>query len=205
MSKDAPDGELLRGFHNRKASEKQEIILVLYERYKQLVLKICYSQVADYELATDLLHDVFVKVIEFAETIHNPELFKAWLMTITRNVCMDHLRGSSRDVQQETFSQAIQISCESSIEDGYIAKIETRKILEQLVLCVKRLPPRDLIIFKLRWKGLRTKEILRTLDSDKAELRRSYDRIKYNLEVCMKSNGLNITMDQIMRLAEVDE
>ena len=205
MSKDAPDGELLRSFHNRKASEKQEIILVLYERYKQLVLKICYSYVADYELATDLLQDVFVKVIESAETIRNPELFKAWLMTITRNVCLDHLRGSSYQVQQETFSPVIQISCESSIEEEYIAKMEAGKILEQLVMCVKRLTPRDLMIFKLRWKGFRTKEILKTLDSDKAELRRSYDRIKYNLEVCMKSNGLSITMDQIMRLAEVDE
>ena len=205
MAKDAPDGELLRSLRSCNPSKKQEIILALYERYKQLVLKMCYYHVADYDRATDLLHDVFVKVIEKAETIRNPELFKAWLMTITRNVCMDHLRTSSHVYQQETVSPGIEISSETRVEDVYLAKLEHQKLLAKLIHCVQKLNPSDLMVFKLRWKGLRTGEILKTLDSDKAELRRSYDRIKYNLEACMSSKGHSISMDEIISLAEVNE
>jgi RNA polymerase sigma-70 factor (ECF subfamily) len=205
MSKDAPDGELLLRLSDCSTAEKQKIILALYEKYKQLVLKICYYHVADYDRAADLLHDVFVKVMQNVESLRNPELFKAWLMTITRNACMDHLRASSHEYEAETVLPGFKITSESGNEERYIAKMELKKLLDQLIHCVQKLNPRDLIIFKLRWKGLRTREILKTVDSDKAELRRSYDRIKYNLEACMNSNGLSISMDEIMRLAEVDE
>jgi RNA polymerase sigma-70 factor, ECF subfamily len=140
-------------------------------------------------MANDVFHDVFVKVIENAETLKNPGVFKSWLMTITRNLCVDRLRRTSYLQGQEPLSAGIEVTCEERIEDRYIAEMERQRILNHLSTCIRDLDESHLTIFKLRWKGLRAAQILKIVKSDKAELRRSYDRIKNLLEGCMQKKG----------------
>jgi len=52
---------------------------------------------------------------------------------------------------------------------------------------------------------MRAAEILKIVGLNKSELRRSYDRLKNLLEVCMKRKGLTISIDQIISLGELDE
>src|SRR5688572_13169557 len=95
------DSDLVTKLRVCSDKEKQDILLVLYERYKLLILKICFHYLADYEQANDVFHDVFVKVIENAEKLKNPSVFKSWLLTITRNICVDRLRKTSLLKDQE--------------------------------------------------------------------------------------------------------
>jgi RNA polymerase sigma factor (sigma-70 family) len=205
MNQELSDADLLIRLRDGTQSQKKEILITLYERYKHLVLKLCYYHLGDYDLADDAFHDVFVKVIENAETIRNPAIFKSWLMTIARNLCVDRLRHSSYLKGQESGSARIEVSCEERVEDRYIAEIDRQKILGCLAACLKNMDPVHLSIFKLRWSGLRAAQILKIQKIDNASLRRSYDRIKELLEGCMKSKGFKISIEQILLLGELDE
>lgn len=204
MFEKVADAELLTSLPHSTDVQKKEILLVLYERYKNLVLKVCFYHLADYEAASDVFHDVFIKVIENADSLKNPNLFKSWLMTVTRNLCVDRLRRSSYLKGQEPLSAEIEVSCEERVEDRYIAEMERERILNHLTGCVHKLDPSLLNIFRLRWTGLRAAQILKIVKTDKAELRRSYDRIKSVLEGCMRTKGYKISIEQIIGLGEID-
>jgi len=205
MYKDLTDSELLITLRQSSNQAKTEILLIFYERYKHLVLKVCYHYLADYDQANDVLHDAFVKVLENAETVLNLKNFKGWLLTITRNLCVDRLRHASYLKGQEGDSALIEVSCENRVEARYVAEMDRKKLLGHLVSCIQKLEASDLRIFKLRWRGMRAAEILKIVGSNKSELRRSYDRLKNLLEVCMKRKGLTISIDQIISLGELDE
>ena len=99
----------------------------------------------------------------------------------------------------------IEVSCENRVEARYVAEMDRKKLLGHLVSCIQKLEASDLRIFKLRWRGMRAAEILKIVGLNKSELRRSYDRLKNLLEVCMKRKGLTISIDQIISLGELDE
>lgn len=205
MRTDVSDKELILRLRESSGEEKQQILLLLYDRYKLLVLKVCYNYLADYEMAGDLMHDIFVKVIENAANIKNPAIFKSWLMTITRNLCVDYLRKTSLLKNQESLTPEIEVSCKKYTEQTIIAELDRETILRHLNGCIGNLDAFELNILKLRWRGLRAAQILSTVKTDKAQLRRSYDKIKRTLENCMESKGFQISIDQILALGEFDE
>jgi RNA polymerase sigma-70 factor (ECF subfamily) len=198
------DSDLVRTLATCSDEERKLILLTLYERYKLLVLKICYHYLADYDQANDVFHDIFIKVIENAENLKNPSVFKSWLLTITRNLCVDRLRKTSLLKEQEPLTAQVEVISGSRTEDRYIAEMDRQKILVHLSGCIKGLTESNQTILKLRWRGLKAGQILKILKIEKAELRRSYDSIKKDLETCMERKGHEITIDQIISLGELE-
>lgn len=199
------DRELIETLRRSSDEEKKEIFLALYERYKLLVLKSSYKYVRNYELASDILHDVFIRMIEHVEAIKNPGVFKSWLMTITRNTCVDYLRKTSYMKREIPLTANVEIATGERSEDKFVAEIDRQKIMIQLKSCILNLDAHHLNVFKLRWQGLKAAQIVKVLKTDKSELRRCYDKIKANLENCMKRKGFKISIDQILYLGEIDE
>ena len=205
MYENSSDSDLVRKLQHCTEGEKQEILLTLYERYKLLVLKICYHYLADYDQARDTFHDVFIKVIENAPKLQNPSVFKSWLLTIAKNQCVDRLRKTSLLKDQEPLTTRIEVVGEQRTEDRYVAQMDKEKILGYSSSCVNNMDETLRTILKLRWQGLKAAQISKIIKMDRAELRRSYDRIKRALESCMKSKGIPISIDQIVSLGELDE
>lgn len=205
MYENSSDSDLVRKLHQCTEEEKNEILLTLYERYKLLVLKICYHYLADYDQANDVFHDVFIKVIENAPKLQNPAVFKSWLLTIAKNRCVDHLRKTSLLKDQEPLTMQIEVIGESRTEDRYVAQIDKQKILGYLTVCIQNLDETPRTILKLRWQGLKAGQISKIISMDRVQLRRSYDRIKRTLESCMENKGIQISIDQIVSLGELDE
>ncbi len=205
MANELSDAQLIAKFLHCDDQEKQEIILVLYERYKRLILKICYGYIKDYDLANDLFHDVFVKIIENLDKLKSPDAFRSWTMTLAKNLCVDYLRKTSILKDEEQIGVRLVVSYGSSTEDKYIGEIDRNAALGDLQACVKQLAVFDLNVFKLRLQGLKTAQIIGLLKIEKANLRRSYDRIKYVLETCMGRKGFKTSMDELISLGELGE
>lgn len=199
------DADLIQRLRVSGDEEKKEIIVTFYERYKSLVLKVAYHYIKDYDRAGDLMHDVFIRVIQNVEKIKDPELFKSWLMTITRNLCVDSLRKTSHLIDEDLLGAKIEVTCSERVEDALIAGMDRRKILDLLAGCIQRLEEFDLRVFKLRWQGLRAAQVCKILVAEKPQVRRSYDKIKRVLESCMERKGLKISIDQMINLGEIDE
>ena len=53
MYKDLTDSQLLITLRQSSNQAKTEILLIFYERYKHLVLKVCYHYLADYDQANE--------------------------------------------------------------------------------------------------------------------------------------------------------
>jgi RNA polymerase sigma-70 factor (ECF subfamily) len=204
MAKDRSDSDLVKKLASCTDEERKIILLTLYERYKLLVLKICYHYLADYDQANDVFHDIFIKVIENAGNLKNPSVFKSWLLTITRNLCVDRLRKTSLLKEQEPLTAEVEVISGARTEDRYIAELDRQKILVHLSGCIKGLDNLNQTVLKLRWRGLKAAQIVKILKIEKAELRRSYDNIKKDLETCMEKKGHGITIDQIISLGELE-
>lgn len=204
MAKEMSDADLIRRLEDCPEDEKKEVFLTLYDRYKNLVLKVAYHYVKDYDRASDLTHDVFVRVIQSVQRLKDPDLFKSWLMTITRNLCVDSLRKTSYLSGAELLDARVEISGSERVEDALIAGMDHSKILELLKDCIQRLEEFDLTVFKLRWQGMRAAQVCKVLAVDKPQVRRSYDKIKRVLETCMQRKGLQISIDQMISLGEID-
>jgi RNA polymerase sigma-70 factor, ECF subfamily len=201
----ASDSELIERLPVCNEEEKKEIFLTLYDRYKNMVLKCCYHYLGDYELANDLFHDIFVKILQKAQAIKNPALFKSWLMTIARNSCVDYLRKTSYLKNEFPLTVELEVALDTRVEDKIIAEMDKDKILNHLSACIQRLDGFQLSVFKLRWQGLKAAQISKILKTDKAQLRRSYDNIQRTVVDCMEKKGFTISMDRIITLGEMDE
>src|SRR5580765_8003264 len=99
------DFKLISKLQDCTTIEKNEILMTLYERYKNLILKICFHYLKDYDLAQDVFHDAFIKVIENAGKLKNPQVFRSWFVTITRNLCIDRLRRMSFKDREPVMTQ----------------------------------------------------------------------------------------------------
>ncbi len=72
--------------------------VALYNRYKSPVFAFCAKMLLDRAAAEDVLQETFVRVYENRERLTRPGSFKAWLFTIARNQCLNHLRRAGRQV-----------------------------------------------------------------------------------------------------------
>lgn len=193
------DFKLVSKLQRCTEAEKNEILMMLYERYKNLILKICFHYMKDYDQAQDIFHDAFIKVIENAEKLQNPEVFRSWFVTIARNLCIDRLRKLSYKDREPIMMQVIA----DRTEDLFVASIEKDRLFIQLSDCINKLDESLFKILALRWKGFKAAEISKMVNVNKLQLRRSYRQIKSILETCMRDRGINITIDQIVHLGEI--
>jgi RNA polymerase sigma-70 factor, ECF subfamily len=64
----------------------------LIRSYQERVARFVRSHIADKDDYEDLCQKVFVKMILGLPRLKTTDTFEAWLFTIARNVCIDHLR-----------------------------------------------------------------------------------------------------------------
>jgi RNA polymerase sigma-70 factor (ECF subfamily) len=84
-----PDEYLMRQIARRDG----EALAELYDRHAPRVFGLCLRILGETQMAEDLLQEVFVRVWERARLFERARgSVGAWLMGITRNICIDQLR-----------------------------------------------------------------------------------------------------------------
>tara|TARA_B100000749_G_scaffold280707_1_gene278146 strand:- start:62648 stop:63190 length:543 start_codon:yes stop_codon:yes gene_type:complete len=68
----------------------------LFDRHANRVLGYSARMLGDLSKAEDVAQDAWIRVVRFAENYEGKGQFKAWLMTLTRNAALNHLRRQSR-------------------------------------------------------------------------------------------------------------
>ena len=74
----------------------------LYNRYKDAVYAFCVKMLLNKELAQDVVQDTFLRVYENRERLLKTDSFKAWLFTIARNQCLNHLRRNNWQISLDS-------------------------------------------------------------------------------------------------------
>lgn len=73
-----------------------EALQSLYEEYGRQVYSLAYAITRDGQIAEEVTQDVFLKIWKKAEYYEPGTNFRAWLLRITRNLAIDHIRREKR-------------------------------------------------------------------------------------------------------------
>src|SRR5215470_16983995 len=66
-------------------------------RYKRKVFGIAYKFTGRFEEAEDLTQEVFLKVYKALDSYKKEQDFSWWLVSISRNACIDYYRSTKRE------------------------------------------------------------------------------------------------------------
>jgi RNA polymerase sigma-70 factor (ECF subfamily) len=109
----------------------------VYERYAPVLMSICYRYVPNRSLATDLLHDSFIKIFTKIDSYSGEGSFEGWMKRIVVTTALEYLRDSkakllvslddvSYENEENNDTNALEklsaddlLKCISSMPDGY--------------------------------------------------------------------------------------
>jgi RNA polymerase sigma-70 factor (ECF subfamily) len=116
------------------------------------VFNVAYKFVGKHDEAEDLAQDIFLKIFKSLDTFDRRANFQTWLISISRNLCIDYYRSSKKE--RRTIDRDVNAADLSpvSVEVGPLAALEQQDMALLLRQALKGLPP-----------SLRTAVLLRDL------------------------------------------
>jgi RNA polymerase sigma-70 factor (ECF subfamily) len=125
---------------------------VLVRQYWRKVFNVAYKFVGRYDEAEDLTQEIFLKLFRSLDTFDRRANFQTWLISVSRNLCIDHYRSVRKE--RQTIDRGVDASTltPASNEPGPIAAIERQDRVALLRRALDGLP-----------EALRTAVIMRDL------------------------------------------
>lgn len=139
------------------------------------LLRSCRRYINDPNLIEDLVQDALIRGIEKSGSWKNSEgKLKNWMVTILRNICMDHHRAVKRDPINST--EELYGGIQEPPPD-----FDQQCDMERLLNAVEELPDRQIGIVKARLKGRKISDISEELKLNENTVRARIFRAKANL------------------------
>jgi len=114
---------------------------IIVRTYWRKVFNVAYRFVGTYDEAEDLTQDIFLKVFRSLGTFDRRANFQTWLISVSRNLCIDRYRSGRRD--REIFAREIDaatVQAESATPSAQ-ARIETQDRIGLLREALRTLSP----------------------------------------------------------------
>jgi RNA polymerase sigma-70 factor (ECF subfamily) len=69
----------------------------IVSRYQRKVFNVAYQFVGKHDEAEDLTQEIFLKIFKSLDTFDRRANFQTWLISISRNLCIDHYRSVRKE------------------------------------------------------------------------------------------------------------
>ena len=69
----------------------------IVRQYRRKVFNVAYKFVGKHDEAEDLTQDIFLKIFKSLDTFDRRANFQTWLISISRNLCIDHYRSVRKE------------------------------------------------------------------------------------------------------------
>jgi RNA polymerase sigma-70 factor, ECF subfamily len=124
----------------------------IVRQYWRKVFNVAYKFVGKHDEAEDLTQDIFLKIFKSLDTFDRRANFQTWLISISRNLCIDHYRSVRKE--RQTIDREVDAAELSPAATGQsqVAALEQRDRVELLRQALASLP-----------KTLRTAVLMRDL------------------------------------------
>ncbi len=124
----------------------------IVKQHWRKVFNLAYKFVGRHDEAEDLTQDIFVKIFKALRTFDRRANFQTWLISISRNLCIDHYRSIRKE--RQTMARDVDASELSPItpERGPLAQLEQLDLKDLIRRALAELP-----------ESLRTAVVLRDL------------------------------------------
>jgi RNA polymerase sigma-70 factor (ECF subfamily) len=115
-----------------------ETIVRLYHRK---VFNIAYKFVGRHDEAEDLTQDVFLKLFKSLRTFDRRANFSTWLISVSRNLCIDHYRSVRRERESVNHEVDVGTLSRPTGDDSPQAVLERRDRVALLRAALDKLAP----------------------------------------------------------------
>jgi len=120
----------------------------LYKRYSKPMLNFFYRLLdRDRERAEDMLHDLFLKIIERPELYDSSRSFRAWFYTLAGNMVRNEFR--SRQISND-YERVVSVQSEM-LTDGPEVALDRQLFERQLQWEIDRFDPEQKMLFQFRF------------------------------------------------------
>jgi len=112
----------------------------IVKQHWRKVFNVAYKFVGKHDEAEDLTQDIFLKIFKSLDTFDRRANFQTWLISISRNLCIDHYRSVRKE--RETIDRGVdpnQLTPESH-DRGPMAALEQRDRVTLLRQAMAALP-----------------------------------------------------------------
>jgi len=175
----ADDAQLVRRY---KVTGELPWLSSLYQRYMDLVYGVCLKYLKDPETSKDAVMNIFEELIHKLKA-HDPQNFRAWLYTLSRNHCLMHLRTPKNLKTTELHSEFVQFE-----EEGHLnGELEKEEQLSELRRCLETLVGEQktaLDLFYLQQQSYQ--EIALATGMEWNKVRSHIQNGRRNLKICME-------------------
>ena len=145
------DEELLKGF----LEGDERAFVDLMQRYKEPILTFIYRFIGDYDDATDIAQETFVRLYRFGHTFKGEVKFSTWLYTIAANLSRSELKRYRRR-KGTTLSAAFskdEAGEEWDVPDNDYTpddKVDGTKIAQEVQAALMRISPtyREMVVLR---------------------------------------------------------
>jgi RNA polymerase sigma-70 factor (ECF subfamily) len=96
----------------------------IVQQYRRKVFNVAYKFVGRHEEAEDLTQDIFIKIFKSLGTFDRRANFQTWLISVSRNLCIDHYRSVRQERQTIDYQVDPNELSPVAHEAGPIAAIE---------------------------------------------------------------------------------
>ncbi len=105
------------------------------------VFNVAYKFVGSHEQAEDLTQDIFLKIFKSLDTFDRRANFQTWLISVSRNLCIDHYRSVRKE--RQTIDREVTAEALSPVSTTLspLAALEHRDLAGLLRIALQRLPP----------------------------------------------------------------
>lgn len=147
----------------------QEETLKLYDLYSEMVFRICFIHLKNRQDAYDAMQETFLKLIQNDKSFDSEEHAKAWLITVSSNVCKNMLKSFWHKNRADDDALLL-LSQEDTAEEA-----DHSEVLEA-VLCLPQ-KYKDLVYLHY-YEGYSIEEIAKMTEKKASTLRSRLSRAK---------------------------
>ena len=138
---------------------------ILFNKYKKRIYNYALKMLSDKMRADDVVQDVFIKLFENLNNIHNKQSIQFWLFKTARNEMMSFLRNTKN---KKFISESVDIEkFEIENKDSLAEEIENRELRKLILDELDSMSEDFREVFVLKeYSGFSYKEIASLLDID---------------------------------------
>lgn len=122
---------------------------IIVHKYKSLVCAITYSAVGQVEKSEELAQQAFVNAWKNLKQLNDFNKFKAWLLSITRNVIRDFFRKQNRDIvsQAQSIDSLKEVEAKTPKPLNVIISREQQEIIRDSLQQIPEIYREPLVLF----------------------------------------------------------